>query len=516
MSNENKSITSEPTNSYKDSLVYMKYFQGTKQLIHNFSDKDLKIESNLRKFRAANSEEGYDEIFPNENQVLFGGISPQISFLYPPKIRGYQNRIGFRYYKENPLTKNDNNPYFTLIYSGKKKCLILEKDIDINITDNKGTNFMIKELDCLDIIFTIIKNKLSEYKDYLNYPNIPCEILGFIYAAKYSKNNINNIEILEPYNPNPLFPETMKENNEIITNKIFLEPLIFNNHVSLLLFYYKEKGNIINRKNILFDMSSAHYESLLNKDPIFKEEMGNNLEKFPSNNIQIGSPSTMWFYSIMIYLLNNKLEFPIITNNNTLYIIIQIIYDLFNIKEEDIIKQKIPIREIEEDIESDNFLSYKDEFKTFTNIEETLDQFSCSNNIGQTDLENYQKIFLEIRNNINTIELNYKYYLKIFNKELVNRNQIIQMRDFLDIAERTFSFLIEALKKKYNCLNGLTFYDEMSEKNKDIELISKDLESTIEIINKSFNNIKFSLLSKNKLNELLFGDNDVLLNLLDN
>ena len=57
----------------------------------------------------------------------------------------------------------------------------------------------------------------------------------------------------------------------------------------------------------------------------------------------------------MIYLLNYKLEFPIITNNNTLYIIIQIIYDLFNIKEEDIIKQKIPIREIEEDIESDNF-----------------------------------------------------------------------------------------------------------------------------------------------------------------
>ena len=90
------------------------------------------------------------------------------------------------------------------------------------------------------------------------------------------------------------------------------------------------------------------------------------------------------------------------------------------------------------------------------------------------------------------------------------------MRDFLDLAERTFSFLIEALKKKYNCLNGFTFYDEMSEKNKDIDLISKDLESTIEIINKSFNNIKFSLLSKNKLNELLFGDNDVLLNLLDN
>ena len=111
----------------------------------------------------------------------------------------------------------------------------------------------------------------------------------------------------------------MKENNEIITNKIFLEPIIFNNHFSLLLFYYKEKENIISRKNILFDMSSAHYEILLNKDPIFKEEMGNNLEKFPSNNIQIESPSTMWFYSIMLYLLNYKLEFPIIINNK-LYI----------------------------------------------------------------------------------------------------------------------------------------------------------------------------------------------------
>ena len=131
-------------------------------------------------------------------------------------------------------------------------------------------------------------------------------------------------------------------------------------------------------------------------------------------------------------------------------------------------------------------------------------------------MKNYQKIFLEIRNNVNTIELNYKYYLKIFNKELVNKKQIIQMRDFLDIAERTFSFLIEALKNKYNCLNSFTFYDEMSEKNKDIDLFSKDLDSYIEIINKSFNNIKFSLLSKNKLNELLFGNNDVLINLLDN
>ena len=122
MSTENLNIN--PENETQKIFSYKNYFKGTKILKDNFSDKDLKIESNMRVFKSKEKDCGYDEIFLNEDSEIFGGISNQISFLYPHNIRGYQNRIGFRYYKEEPLSSKNDIPYFTLVKCGVRKFFI--------------------------------------------------------------------------------------------------------------------------------------------------------------------------------------------------------------------------------------------------------------------------------------------------------------------------------------------------------------------------------------------------------
>ena len=56
---------------------------------------------------------------------------------------------------------------------------------------------------------------------------------GFIYAARLMNKNINNIEILHPYIPSPFSKETLKEQeHEIDSSKYYIEPIIFNKHLS--------------------------------------------------------------------------------------------------------------------------------------------------------------------------------------------------------------------------------------------------------------------------------------------
>ena len=152
-------------NTFQNFSLYQNYFKGTKVLKDNYFDKDLKIESNLRVFKSKVKDCGYDEIFLNEDSQIFGGISNQISFLYPHNIRGYQNRIGFRYYKEEPLSSKNDIPYFTLIKCGVRKFFILEKESETK--DANNNSFIIPDLDCFNIIITIIKAKIKKDDNYL-------------------------------------------------------------------------------------------------------------------------------------------------------------------------------------------------------------------------------------------------------------------------------------------------------------------------------------------------------------
>ena len=190
-SNSNKETVNEQI------LVYDNYFKGTIPLKDNYSAKELEIKTNTRVFENKEEEGGYDEIFLNENSEIFGGISNHISFLYPKNDRDFHHRLGFRYYKEAPLLTKNNIPYFTLLRTGINKFIILEKES--NIKDINGRSFIIEDLDCLDVVKTILKEKIKKNNDDLTYPNTICELLGFIYASKYRNNSINNIYITSFY-----------------------------------------------------------------------------------------------------------------------------------------------------------------------------------------------------------------------------------------------------------------------------------------------------------------------------
>ena len=430
-------------------ISYKNYFEGTKQLKGNFNDPDLKINSNVRIFRNSKKDGGYDEIFENFEQKLFQINNNQISSLFPPNSRGYYNRVGFRYYKFNPIINNTNdNPYFTLIFTGYRKFIILEKESEVK--DNEGNSFKIDNLDCFDIILSIIKNKLKDDKgEFLNYKNSNTELLGFIYAVKtLNNNNINGFEIINPYFPNPLKKETMIEDFDFNKEKTYLEPILYNNHVSLLMFSYKEfRKNNIQRKNILFEMNNNHYTSFINEDPIFTEEMRIKTDKFPRNTIQLGNSCSLWFYATMITLLKNKVEFPL--NNNLLYKIIQKAYDLLDIKERDIIDSKIESRE-KENISRKGFISYKIALRPFIDYEGLIKQFAPLTNILPDEhLGSYQNKIIAIRKIINLYELNYKYYYVVFKKEIFDRKIIDKLRYYITNVENYFYNIINAKREHY-------------------------------------------------------------------
>lgn len=515
MSSNNMNQNQSKEENDKSGIINFKnHFEGTKQLSNHYKDTDLKIINNIRQFRKIDKiEEGYDEIFPTKDEQKFGEISNLISFIYPPKIRGYKNRIGFRYYKSDPFKEEDNVPYFTLVYIGERRFQILEKQI--NIYDNKGNTFFREKLNCLDIILNIIKLKLNQDEDNLTYPSSTCEILGFIYATKFFKDKIDNIEILDPFFPSPFIPRSMIEcEHEIDTTKIFIEPLLYNEHASVLLFYYKKKKSkeLYMRKNIILDMSGVHYISLKNQDPIFSEEMAYNIKKFPEKIIQLGRSCSIWFYSCMLYLLGNKITFPLDTDD--LLKIIEKIYELFNIKK-DINNIKIKDRELE-NIDIDKFISYKMAFKTFINMDEVLEELNTVTNIGADNVSKYQKIFFELRNKINLIELNYDYYYKFYTQEILNLSAIKKLRTFVKNVEDSFGIIIMAKKNVYNYKKNQEKNKEIIENLKEIENFNKEIEKTIESFKKTFNAIKYRLYTKEQFHKLFVDSSDAYLSFLEN
>ena len=143
--------------------LYEKYLRGTKKLKGNFMNEELKIENNTRIFKSIEKDYGYDEVFLNDKPIIFSGISKNISFLFPLGNRITNNRIGYRFYKDNPLESKNEIPYFTLVLISNREFHILEKDSKIK--DNMGSEFIENNLDCLEII----KNKFIKKTDSFIY-----------------------------------------------------------------------------------------------------------------------------------------------------------------------------------------------------------------------------------------------------------------------------------------------------------------------------------------------------------
>ena len=141
-------------------------------------------------------------------------------------------------------------------------------------------------------------------------------LIGFCYSLLYINNK--NFIFLPPYIPNIDYPESLEEefNSELLSeNKSYVEPIIFNSHVSLI--FIKVTDNI--RDNILIDMSKFHCKNKIDKI-IFPDSIRKNLKIYPKSPIQIYNSCSLWFYGQINLLLQQNSKYKsIIDINNNIY-----------------------------------------------------------------------------------------------------------------------------------------------------------------------------------------------------
>ncbi len=497
---EYKEDTSEP--------LYRKFFTGTKNLKNNFNDIEMKITNGFRRFKSKINNSGYDEIFLTEKQKIFAGISPQISFIFPIGNRITENRIGFRFYNSNPLESNENVPFFTLVQKYKRKFIILEKNSDIQDFNEK--NFIDDQLDCFEVIYNIIKNKYINKKDEFEivYPFSLVELLGFCYAVKEKK--FETFEILEPYFPDDFDASTKTENFIPNVEKAYLEPLLCNQHVSLLLFGFNKN---LCRKNIIIDFSSNHYESIKKYDPIFKIEMNSNLLKFPSKKIQLGQSCSLWFICSLLTIIENENPQIKFKEKNFIIKVIKKIEKIMGVKEKDTI---IDFNEINgkenENISLEYFISNKIIYNCFIDVKNFFSIFDdIPNSISIEDLYYYQLKFFEFSNKIDDLRLNQIYYDMISDNIKINEEEIINLKKKYYNAQEKFKELFNDNKIIYNTKPKYT--DKYLELVKIFNKKEKDLKNFIEdILSTKYGFIAFN---RSQFFKKIIDTNDIFLRSFD-
>ena len=496
---EYKQETSEP--------LYKKFFIGTKNLKTNFNDNEMKISNGFRQFKSKINNSGYDEVFITQKQQIFACISPQISFIFPIGNRITENRIGFRFYNSNPLESNENIPFFTLVQTYKRKFIILEKNSDIQDFNDK--NFIDAQLDCFEIIYNIIKNKYIHKKDEFEivYPFSLVELLGFCYAVKEKK--LEKFEILEPYFPDDFDASTKTENFITNVEKIYLEPLLCNQHVSLLLFRFNKN---FCRKNIIIDFSSNHYDSLKKNDPIFKMDMSNNLLKFPSINIQLGQSCSIWFICSLLTIFENENPQINFDQENFLIKTIKNIEKIMGVKENDTIIDFKKIYEKEnENVSLEYFISYKIIYNCFIDVKNYFSIVDIPNSIFIENLYYYQRKFFEIKKKIDELNLNLIYYDMISENIKIDEKGIIKLKKKYYNAQEKFKELFNYCKIIYDSKSKYTDkYFELEEK---FDKKEKDLKNFIEnILSTNYDFIEFN---RSQLFKKIIDTNDIFLQPFD-
>jgi len=192
-----------------------------------------------------------------------------------------KNWFGFRYYEKNVRDKCN---YFTLIKKEKKGFYILEKRENIKDIDNES--FFDKDLDCFSIMEKIVYDKYKGDNIYNKSPHgeLFSEIIGYIYSMIYL-GQFKNFIILDPFIPNRSKKESLNEEipSDLQDNIGYIEPILYYNHVSLLLIL---KDKILNRKNYLLDMSRYHSKKNIYEHTLFPIGMISNLIAYPNKPIQ--------------------------------------------------------------------------------------------------------------------------------------------------------------------------------------------------------------------------------------
>ena len=418
--------------------IYEKYFENTIPLNdNNFDDlitdiKNDKKEIIGRIFKKKDHSVGYEEYFIWEEIHIISQLSRNITFLFPPgEGKKIDKLIGYRFYEESPEKTNN---YFTLVLKDKRKYEILEKNSQIN--NAFGKSFKNENLKCFNIIYKIIKNKFEDDITY-NYPNTSIELLGFYYSVMCEEHK--NIKFIDPFYPLINDRSTMKEvinKEDICDDMIFVEPILFNRHISVL--YFSFKNDL--RRNILVDPSLLHVKSITKDRVIFPKEMRNILKIYPEYSCQNGPSSSIWFIGQILFVSNFK-NTKLISDDFTFqYInllrIIENINNLIKIDSAPIIySSKLNIKSDSINISDDERckISHRITFATFLDVFGTLN--SCGIHIKlNLSLKKIKKNFEKIQNFICTVKLNKEHYDFLGKKTDISKNIIDKMKkEFNDL-----------------------------------------------------------------------------------
>ena len=279
---------------------------------------------------------GYYEIYEDSICNLINHVNKNVTFLFSPKSneeKEYQlnERIGFRYY-DNISNLNDN--YFTLVKKYDNRFYILElKNV------NSKTELSM-------VYFQIIKNIIyNKYKEgYYPDGESIIEILAYCYTLMNIK--FKNLIFLEPFIPNIKINDSLRDPSpdNFIENTTYGIPIIFNNHISLLLTGELNNNSKKKRYNILIDMSRTHSKNNSLDKFIFSPNIVNNLLIYPKFTLQNKSTCGLWFLGEAEYCFKsetkvNIIYFFMLIPYITFYIFIYILNNFFNIKYLTTIKQ---------------------------------------------------------------------------------------------------------------------------------------------------------------------------------
>lgn len=290
--------------------LYNEVFSGTQKLWKSSNSKIninlLKMEKTFaRKYIKNDNKVAYIEIFQEQRATLMG-ISKNISFIYLP-CKNNSNHydkdkcIGFRYFESSIVKKCK---YFTLIKRYDNRFFILEKDK--SILDINGEPFYEEELNCYSIMKNIVfekyKNKIMSFPMGELFP----EVIGYAYSV-ISLGKFKGFITVEPLILDPLNEESRIERlpDELEDNIGYIEPVFFDNHISVI-FIKKSSYNNIGRVNIVLDMSRYHLDKYILDNTAFPTEIYFNNYQYPKLPIQKGSSSGLWFYGIIDLLYSSN------------------------------------------------------------------------------------------------------------------------------------------------------------------------------------------------------------------
>ena len=477
--------------------LYEKYFNYTLQLKDREKNTKLIediVDNNLivgRKYYNNKNILSYEERFISDKIKVFLQISRNITLIFPPGVDTMNGIIGYRFYNDEPTKITKDTSYFTLVLKSGRKFEILEKSSSIK--DANNDSFINKNLKCIDIMIKIIKQKFDDNIIY-QFPHTKIEILGFIYSAMLE--DFNNFELIEPFFPSP-FDEDSKiekiDESSVKEDLIYIEPILFNEHISIFLISYKNKTRI----NLLIDPSLYHVDIIQKDIAIFNYKM-----KFffvhPDYKLQSGPCCSIWFIGQILTFLDNKMN-PTLDPIDSIIDVINKINELMNLapviypkKDNSIINDNK--NDINISTNDNYFISHRLLFCSFLDFKGFFNIFGLIN----LDLVEYLsdiKIKIDnLRLDLYNLEINKNYYQlcqKIFDKNL-------------DKYKRKYNRIMEDYESLIKFM--VTNDDKTAKLNK-----KKELEDTINVI---ANDIKVSrncnIYNDDRLRKIYLESNDIL------